>query len=113
VIVTPFGNMAFGDESGLQNWLDGHDQRHYLERQAIARTGIPLPARTLQGPLNPEWFGAHMMQHGTLMQFMQPDQTVGSQVLEMQWDTEEKFYRWHQIHNDLHRRLDQALGIPA
>jgi hypothetical protein len=113
MIVTPFGDLEFGSKDGLQDWLDSHDQQHYAERQAIALTGIPLFPRNFQGPINAEWFGRHMVEHTTLINFALPDDTVNSVSMEMQWSNEDQFYRWHQIHNLLHQRLDQALGIPA
>lgn len=113
MIVTPFGDLEWGDDSGLQDWLDAHDQRHFSERQAIALKGIPLFPRSFQGPMGPEWFGRHMIEHSTLIDFAVPDDTVSSVVLEMQWKSEPDFYRWHQVHNLLHQRLDQALGIYA
>lgn len=113
MIVTPFGGLEFGNKSGLDSWLAAHDQRHYAERQAIARTGIPLFARNFQGPVNKDWFGRHMIEHSVLKDFALPDDTVSSIAMEMDWSSEERFYRWHQIHNLLHERLDQSLGIYA
>jgi hypothetical protein len=111
MIVTPFGDLSWGDNSGLANWLDAHDQRHHTERLAIARKGVPMFPRNFQGPVSPEWFGRHMIAHSDLMEFAIPDDTVSSVVLEAPWRDEATFYRWHQIHNLLHQRLDRALGI--
>ena len=111
MVITPFGDLAFGSESGLQSWLDAHDQRHFTERQAIAQTGVAIQPRSMQGPLNKEWFGRHMAEHQTLKDFAVPDTSINSLIIEMDWETEANFYRWHQIHNLLHQRLDQALGI--
>ena len=114
MVITPFGDLEYNDQSGLQDWLDAHDQRHFAERQRIATGyGIPLFPRPLTGPMSSAWFGWHMTEHTTLMDFAPPDQTVGAVVLEMQWTTPDNFYRWHQIHNLLHQQLDQALGIYA
>jgi len=113
MIVTPFGDLDYGNKSALSSWLAAHDQRHYTERQAIARAGVPLFAHNFQGAVDKGWFGRHMIEHTVLKNFAIPDNTVLSVVMEMDWDSEEKFYRWHQIHNLLHQRLDQSLGIYA
>ena len=114
MIVTPFGDLAWGDKAGLESWIAAHDQRHHTERLAIARVnGIPMFPRDFSGQISPGWFGSHMLAHSDLMEFMTPDQSVGSVVLEGPWQGEADFYRWHQIHNLLHQRLDQALGISS
>lgn len=113
MIVTPFGNMSWEDKDSIQPWIDAHDQRHFSERQRIAMKGIPLFARNFQGPINAEWFGRHMLEHSVLKDFSVPDSTINSVSMEMQWTDEQQFYRWHQMHNLLHERLDRALGIYA
>ena len=111
MVITPFGDLQFGDESGLQTWLNAHDQKHNTERQAIAINGVAIQPRSMEGPFNAEWLGRHMVEHQTLKNFSKPDSSVNSIILEMDWDSEQNFYRWHQIHNELHARLDQALGL--
>jgi hypothetical protein len=111
MVITPFGDLEYGDQSGLDSWLAAHDQRHKTERQTIAVNGVALPSRSMEGPLNQEWLGRHMVEHQTLKDFALPDTSVNSLILEMSWNSEENFYKWHQIHNELHSRLDQALGL--
>jgi hypothetical protein len=114
MIVTPFGDLSWGDKAGLDSWMAAHDQRHHTERLAIARTnGVPMFPRDFNGPINQSWFGSHMLAHSDLMEFAIPDQTVGAVILEGPWRDEAEFYRWHQIHNLLHQRLDRALGISS
>lgn len=113
MIVTPFGDLQYGDQNALSSWLAAHDQRHYAERQTIARAGVPLYAHNFAGPVDKDWFGRHMIEHSVLKDFALPDSTVLSVAMEMEWTTEDKFYRWHQIHNLLHERLDRSLGIYA
>jgi hypothetical protein len=112
MIVTPFGDLSFGDISGLENWVSAHDQQHRAERQAIAQLkGIPLTSVNYDPPLNDDWRGKHMLEHGTLITFSNPDTSISSVLLESKWDSEAAFYIWHQVHNAAHRTLDQALGI--
>jgi len=111
MIVTPFGDLEWGDEDGLQDWLDAHDQQHYAERQAIAFSGIPLYPRSFEGPMDREWFGRHMIEHRAFQNFATPDDSISPTLIEMNWDREANFYMWHQQHNLLHSKLDQALGL--
>lgn len=111
MIVTPFGDLQFGDKMALQYWMDAHDQQHHAERLAIARTGVPLFPRSFQSPLTAEWFGRHMIEHTALKDFAQPDSTASSVMLESMWENADDFNKWHQIHNLLHQRIDQSLGI--
>lgn len=112
MIVTPFGDLSYGSESGLEKWVSAHDQQHMAERQAIARLkGIPLNSVSMEAPLDDDWRGRHMLEHGTLITFSIPSTDVSTVLLESKWDSEAGFYMWHQIHNAAHRQLDQALGI--
>jgi len=111
VVITPFGDLEFDSQNGLDAWLSAHDQRHNTERQAIAINGVAIQPRSMEGPLNKEWIGRHMVEHQTLKNFATPDSSINSLSIEMIWDNKANFYRWHQIHNELHARLDQALGL--
>jgi hypothetical protein len=111
MIVTPFGNMEWGKKDQVQYWLDAHDQRHHAERQEIARRGVPLYSRSFTGQMTVEWFGRHMIEHTALQDFSLPDSSVTAVLLESTWDNEATFYKWHQVHNLLHQRLDQAIGL--
>ena len=111
MIVTPFGDLSFGDKAGLDSWLSAHDQQHMSERQAIAYTGIPLYPRSFEAPMTDDWYGHHMIEHRTLQNFAIEDDSISPTLIEMQWNSPQNFYAWHQIHNLLHQRLDQALGL--
>jgi hypothetical protein len=110
-MLTPFGDLSFGDDAGLKSWLADHDQRHSTERTLLARNGVAVAPRSMEGPFNKEWLGRHMVEHQLLKNFANPAGMQNSTLLEMNWDSEENFYKWHQIHNELHARLDQALGL--
>jgi hypothetical protein len=112
MIVTPFGDLDYGDTSGLQDWMSAHAQRHRIERESIAMLyGIPLGAPLLDAPLNHDFFGRHMLAHLALVKFCQPDTTVSATLLEYEWESADKFYLWHQAHNQIHQNIDNALGI--
>ena len=111
MIITPFGDLDYGQQDQLQYWLDAHDQRHHAERQEIARRGVPLYSHSFSGPVSKEWFGRHMIEHTALKDFSLPDSTVTSVLIESEWNDESSFYKWHQVHNLLHQRLDRAIGL--
>ena len=111
MIVTPFGDIDPSKPDQIQYWLDSHDARHSATRQAIARTGVPLFAHSFQGPMSKEWLGRHMIEHTTLKDFAVPDSSVTSVLLESSWDDPQTASKWHQVHNLLHQRLDEALGL--
>lgn len=112
MLVTPFGDVRFGDEYGLKAWFAAHAQRHRVLRKAVSRLGPSLSGMPLDGPESHEWFGRHGLVHQGLLRFMQPDPSVSINVLmDTPWNTEQGFYAWHKIHNLLHSRLDQALGV--
>jgi hypothetical protein len=111
MIVTPFGDLVYGDNQGLQSWLLAHDQRHRVELQAIGFQGVSLPYSSLAEKIDSDWFGRHVLNHLGMIRFAADDDTVSSQLLEMEWDNPQNFQVWHQMHNDLHSVLDQSLGI--
>jgi hypothetical protein len=113
MIVTPFGDLQFGDNQGLQPWLAAHDQRHMTELQGIGRQGVALPYSNLDPKIDEDWLGRHVLYHLSMIRFALPNTTASSPLLEMKWDNPTNFQVWHQMHNDLHSALDQALGISS
>jgi hypothetical protein len=113
MVVTPFGDLIFGDNNGLKPWLAAHDQRHKTELQGIGMRGVTLPYSSLDEKINDDWLGRHLLYHLSMVRFATPDQTASSQLLEMKWDNPTNFQVWHQMHNNLHQSLDQQLGISS
>jgi len=111
VIVTPFGDVDPANADQMQYWLDAHDSHHSATRQAIARNGVPLYAHSFKGPLSKEWLGRHMIEHLALKDFAAPDSSVTSVLLETDWSSGVDASKWHDVHNLLHQRLDEALGL--
>jgi hypothetical protein len=117
VISTIFGDLTFNDKAGLQDWLTAHDASHRTERKAIINLGTVLsgwpliePGRDAPLP-SQEWFGRHMLMHVALKTFFTPDDSVSSLPLERQWNTEQAFNEWHQMHDQIHKQIDAALGV--
>jgi len=111
VILTPFGDLIFGDDRGLKPWMFAHDQRHRIEMRAIGAQGVALPYAGLTEHLNSDWFQRHMTYHAAMLRYFAPDETTSTQLLEMEWDNAQNFQVWHQMHNDLHSHVDVSLGI--
>ncbi len=111
MIVTPFGDLSFGDDRGLRSWISNHDIRHRVELQAIGRKGVALPYSSLDQKIDDDWFGRHLLYHMSMLRYAVDDDTVSAQLLEMKWDDAQNFQVWHQMHNDLHSVLDEQLGI--
>lgn len=111
-MITLFGNLEWGDERGLQQWLAAHDLKHQALAQASARSGSALPAFLLSVEIDDSWLQTHWQQHHQLAQLLTPDTDSSSyDLLNDPMESEENFYDWQDIHDLLHQRLDQALGI--
>lgn len=113
MILTPFGDLVFGDNRGLKPWSFAHDQRHKVELQAIGLRGVRLPYSSLAEHLDSDWFQRHSLYHLSMLNYFSPDDSVSTQMLTMEWDNAQNFQVWHQMHNDLHSHIDQSLGISS
>lgn len=112
MIVTPFGEITFGDRKGLQAWVDAHARRHSAERLALAKRGQVLPSRILTGSVDADWFHRHLAEHLTLARFPAFDFRGATSPLAIEgWVSPEVFQTWHQAHNRLHLRYDRNLGL--
>lgn len=112
MIVTPFGDLEFGSHPMTLQWLAAHDIRHRTYRGALSRLNNALLPAPLASEVDHRWVALHYLQHMAFVRFMTPDPSVSAQTLSMlPTVSEELFYNWHRIHNLLHQRLDQALGV--
>jgi hypothetical protein len=117
MIITPFGDMDFNDlDTALPPWVDAHAQTHRGYAQTFALAGISYQNGPLTGEIDRDWFGRHMLEHVAIEQALQgqenaPDSSPDIMLGFGDWSRERPFYDWHQIHNDSHARIDQALGI--
>lgn len=112
MIVTPFGDLEYGSDHGINQWIAAHDIRHRTYRKELSRRGSTIQTAPLAGSVEGAWIIVHYLQHMAFIRTMQNDNSVAAQVISMDpWYDEEAFYRWHQVHNLLHTRLDQALGV--
>jgi len=111
MIVTPFGDLVFGDDKGIKPWIFAHDQRHRTELSAIGRAGVALPYAGLTEKIDSDWFGRHLLYHLSTLRYMPTDDSASAQLLEMEWNNAQNFQVWHQMHNNLHSVLGKSLGI--
>lgn len=111
-ILTPFGELEFGDTSGLNEWVDAHFQRHTTYKRVAAQLGFPLQETLLMPPVNEDWFGRHLLGHIALERVFNPTNLQpDAGLVGADWNIAAQFYDWHQAHNLIHQRIDNALGI--
>lgn len=111
--VTPFGNLEFGSEEGLAQWLAAHAQAHRAYGRVLAQRGIALTRPPLSDkPVDNDWLGRHLFLHIGLDNIIIPDNTNSETGLaNTNWHNEAQFYDWHNYHNAAHQRFEQAFGI--
>jgi len=104
MIVTPFGELKYGDSKALQEWFDAHARRH----SAVAQKAR-VPGQQSFGTLDGDWFHRHWASHETnsrALKISSPTSAIGQG-----WLTGQDFDHWHRIHNLIHLREDQAAGL--
>lgn len=112
MIVTPFGDLEYKDPGMTLQWLAAHGLRHRTLRKELSRRGTTISPASLFGRVDLEWTRLHYLSHVAMLRVLLPDSSVSVQVLSANpMDSEPIFYSWHQMHNLLHTRLDQALGV--
>ena len=112
MIVTPFGDLKFGDQRALQSWATAHDLRHRAEIQAIIKSqGVSLGYANLDTEVDEDWHHRHFTYHKGMLKFMAHDSSKSAQLLDTPWTNDDNFQFWHQMHDELHKVLDKTLGI--
>lgn len=109
---TAFGDLKYGDEAALQEWMAAHDLKHQSYAQAMGRQGVNLPVLLVPASITDQWTEDHANQHAVLYQ--QFTSTSNSSINDISTNpTQDKdtFYNWMQIHDTLHQFLDQAFGF--
>ena len=110
MIVTPFGQLNYGNENGLVEWVSAHHLRHIVYQNELLRQGTAVYSVPLDGKVNADWFGRHILMHIALNNVLTYGATPSSYAL-TSWKDEKSFYSWHDLHNLLHRDLDNALNL--
>lgn len=112
MIVTPFGDLEYQSHPMTFQWLAAHGVRHETLRKELSRRGSSITPAPLFGTLDEEWVRLHYLTHMALLRTMTPDRTISVQSLSVNpMRSESDFFSWHQMHNLLHTRLDQALEV--
>lgn len=115
MLSTLYGDIDYNDKASVEDWISNHALAHRQYRVTAASIGINLQTTILSGEvIDDDWFARHGFTHIGLEQTYQPG--VGPGAIYMLsgtevWKTEERFYDWHQNHNQLHQRINSALGI--
>ena len=106
-----FGTPTFGDALSMAYFLHDHNQVHFNLCQV---TSDVIEFTDLSNEIDEDWLARHNLQHVAFYNALltpatglTPPSIVDVPSLE----DEGVFYRWMQAHNDLHRQLDQALGL--
>jgi hypothetical protein len=112
MLITLFGDLTWKDDKGLLEWLAAHDLKHQALAQALGRAGVTSPVFLLSQRIDDSWLQTHWTHHHLLALQFAPDSDSSSYDLqEDPMQSEDAFYQWHNIHNLIHQRLDQAFGI--
>ena len=112
MIVTPFGDLDFNDKSSLEPWIAAHDQRHRTYRLALSSLGSFIQPAPLATTPNADWFGRHLLTHLSMLKVIPSDSSYVTLSLDVAgWTNESQFNDWHNTHNLIHQRLDNAFGI--
>lgn len=106
-VVTIFGELEWGDDGSLQEFLSNHNQAHIDLNAAMAQRGIALGDVHLENSPDNQWFADHWLIHKTLDQALQVSDAPG---LGSNWTGPRDFYDWHKINNDAHVLYAQVTG---
>jgi hypothetical protein len=105
MIVTPFGEVKFGDTRTLEVWQDAHARRHGVVGKAAG-----VPTQHLRGTMDADWFTRHWSSHATNAAKLNIRSATPTVVL-AKWRDAVEFDDWHRAHALMHLREDQAAGI--
>jgi hypothetical protein len=112
MIVTLFGNLEYGDEDALIEFIGNHNQAHTDLAQYLATQGIPLQAPDLSGAPTLQWFMDHALMHQSLDRALTVNGHPGLEGAgDKPWGNPEFFYDWHRINNDAHIAYSQKTGV--
>ena len=115
MILTLFGDLQYGSQSGLSDWVAAHKYVHDLEVQTLAYqspTGVVIASTLLTGDVTADWMMRNLFQHMTVLQLGNYDATGAlDAIANGDWSTEEQFKDWHAAHDYLHLLQDTVLGI--
>jgi len=107
-----FLGMKYGDMNAMSAWLMAHQIRHTTYAKAASLRGISITNFSITSYPDDDWFANHMTAHLLVQPFAVYDPSVSLNALQdATWDDESSFADWHQMHNLIHQRLDQGLGI--
>jgi hypothetical protein len=107
-----YADVQLTDVDGIDCWLLAHNMRHMTYQKAASLQGVSVPPYDFEAPPDDDWFARHMNAHYALQSFMAPDPTISIAALaNYNWDDEDDFDTWMQMHTLMHRRLDEGFGI--
>lgn len=109
-VITPFGDLRLGDETGLQMWIQAHNRRH----KEYVKKGLGPPGGTFAGPVDGDWMFRHVARHvalATIAKYPMSSADTKALSLPHEWQTDEELQEWHAMHNRLHSLIDHIQTI--
>lgn len=100
----------YRNQPDIEAWTLLHGHRHATYAIRIDG-GLRTATNGLYGRVNKDWFSLHAYVHEKLARAILGRSAPSSLVADDAWGTEKGFYDWHQLHNLMHKELDQALGF--
>jgi hypothetical protein len=105
------------NKSAIQEWSGRHWLKHDTYFKEMHRRGAAINPVALEGPINADWFGRHMLNHMALMQLTNlSDSSYNLGSLSTPWDPtgegdEQVFHDWMYLHDRIHSKIDRQLAI--
>jgi hypothetical protein len=104
-------------KQAIAAWAAFHWQRHNTYFKEMHREGAAINPVVLDGAINPDWFGRHMLNHMALMRLTNlTDSSYNLGSLSTPWDPsgqgdEKVFHDWMYLHDRIHSKIDRQLAI--
>lgn len=108
IVTTIFGDLEFGNEGALQEFLSNHNQAHMDLNAAMVQRGISFGDVHLENSPDAQWFADHWLIHLALDTALN---TPDVPALGFGWKDAGSFYDWHNINNNAHVAYANVLGV--
>lgn len=108
MITTIFGDLEWGDDGSLEEFLSNHYQSHIDLNAALANTGINFQTPFLARKPDNDWFADHYLLHQALDRALNAGGFPG---LSNGWGNAATFYDWMNINNNAHIAYAQLTGV--
>jgi hypothetical protein len=112
MISTLFGDLEYGNQQQMSQWLYAHSQEHKLIVKTATKAGHFLNHCPLETVPDIDWLGRHGISHLGFQRLYIPDSSEPPiTLLTPLWENAADFENWHQGHNLIHQVIRPQLGI--